>query len=790
MAANSNAAWGRNLEIDTAEISVIDNMDTPGPDTAPNTMRGQFDALDYHKDNIIKAVGTDGTDFDVSVSQGINGPSKGSMSFGLNKAMIKSDSREDTIDGSGSSGRILTSSNGHAVSGKGLGQEQCSQQLIKQPKIILVSFKVNHVTEIDVVSCTFNVSCTLFYHWEDQSLIEQKLPLGKISEKKLAPFSNPDIIVINNLTLVETSDYGADANENSCIELINSETGAVKMTKHVKGKVFLLSLDLQLFPFDCQNLSINLRCRKQDITECVLVYFSEESTVDAHPQHEWIFHGYSALTYTTLPQYSTTGKIYSSLHIVILVQRHSGWFINNIFLGFFVLTLVSWTSYALPEHLLQSNSRQYDIILLTLLLSICYKYVVGDKLPKVPYRTVVDSYIDISFACQIFGMLSAILRDWYVYSDEHINNNSSSSWLSIYPNLNRVLFSINCIMYAIFHVWLYIKLSNHAVAVNEWKGKALALNNTYKVIKNSPEDHDDSDSDEEQLGGLIRGVKASSGIGNSSTTTRGIKSSLAGAGLKMDFVTQNNLRTYSDAGFFANQGKKLETWGNGENGQQAVFSEEEEEELISIAQSGKHSPRHGGGKITHPTDCDIKTREKICKPSYINRLSAFQRTLALRAALGIKLTKYGLNAEYCRPSNSQRIIAGLQRSYTLNEKNNSSANVNDIGRIYVDNNYNNNGNGKAGYMIDVDEGDVHHVQSRVNIVNTLIGDTGTGSNSSNVNTIIGRQTNTASTHSSTQVTQSNQQRSSFSNGRANTGINKMKNPTMEFVADGYVMTND
>lgn len=36
--------------------------------------------------------------------------------------------------------------------------------------------------------------------------------------------------------------------------------GEVKCSKHYKGTVFLTSMDLRLFPFDCQNLQVTFEC--------------------------------------------------------------------------------------------------------------------------------------------------------------------------------------------------------------------------------------------------------------------------------------------------------------------------------------------------------------------------------------------------------------------------------------------------------------------------------------------------------------------------------------------------
>ena len=316
----------------------------------------------------------------------------------------------------------------------------------KKPTVVLVSFKINNVSEIDVFKGTFVVNISIFYHWEDPVLIGR--PLGTLSEQDLS--MNPDMIVINDLDLQETREhYG--------LELLNTYTGAVKQSRHYKGRVFLLSLDLLTFPFDCHNLSLNLRSKKNDFNNVVLEYFSEESTVDAHPQHEWLFHGYTALTFETLPKYSTTGKCYSSMHVVVQVQRHSGWYKNNVLIPFFFLTLVSWASYSLPPNL----AGLYDLSVLTLIASMLCKIAVKERLAKVPYRTMADWYIDISFLCQLFSVLSMVLKDWVV-------------WVS--TDLHMTLLYVNIGIYAIFHIWFCAHLYHHSVDVKDWKERANIFN--------------------------------------------------------------------------------------------------------------------------------------------------------------------------------------------------------------------------------------------------------------------------------------------------------------------------
>jgi hypothetical protein len=65
---------------------------------------------------------------------------------------------------------------------------------------------------------------------------------------------------------------------------------------------------------------------------------------------------------------------------------------------------------------------------------------------------------------------------------------------------------------------------------------------------------------------------------------------------------------------------------------------------------------------THASTIQEKYKH-IYQPSYINKLNAFQRALALRADLGCRLAKYGLTADYCRPELAVPVEQTQRRSY-------------------------------------------------------------------------------------------------------------------------------
>jgi hypothetical protein len=108
--------------------------------------------------------------------------------------------------------------------------------------------------------------------------------------------------------------------------------------------------------------------------------------------------------FCTDPSTSSTGKRYSTLYVTVLMRRKAGWFIANIFIPTFLMLMVSWLTFVYESR--GSRSDRNDISMSTLLLSISNKFIVGDAVPKVDYRTLVDIYVDTCFYLQVLTMFA------------------------------------------------------------------------------------------------------------------------------------------------------------------------------------------------------------------------------------------------------------------------------------------------------------------------------------------------------------------------------------------------
>lgn len=107
-------------------------------------------------------------------------------------------------------------------------------------------------------------------------------------------------------------------------------------------------MELNLFPFDCQNLQVILKPYKLPLEEAELTPLKDDPcSMDNKVTQEWNVLGFCMTSSLTDPSASSTNKVYSTLSPTVLVIRKSGWFINNVFIVSMLLLFVAWSAFAL-----------------------------------------------------------------------------------------------------------------------------------------------------------------------------------------------------------------------------------------------------------------------------------------------------------------------------------------------------------------------------------------------------------------------------------------------------------
>jgi hypothetical protein len=139
--------------------------------------------------------------------------------------------------------------NGKESDGKEKSKEKSKEKKKDEgpAKEVYVAYKINCLSDISEVSCSFEVDMKAFFSWCDEKLIGRKKG-ESVNYEEDGKLFDPNIVVTNAHNLTETSITN---------KLIDSKTGEVKRTVTYKGTVFLLGMNLNTFPFDCQNLQVS-----------------------------------------------------------------------------------------------------------------------------------------------------------------------------------------------------------------------------------------------------------------------------------------------------------------------------------------------------------------------------------------------------------------------------------------------------------------------------------------------------------------------------------------------------
>lgn len=270
-------------------------------------------------------------------------------------------------------------------------------KMIRETKlrIVRVGYKVNWVREVDPRHATFRCDFKLFYYWKDEFFIgrEKGQDLNPHHEQARGAFW-PDLMIANETELVVTHEQ---------FVVKNPKTGEVKFSQYYRGTLSMVNMSLSHFPFDVQNLRICVKSHKMTIDEVELEPANDHA-IEHHSRHEWDVVGHCTQAFATNPAHSTQAKVYSSLHVVILVKREDSWYVWNILVPNALLVLVNLSVFAMRT---DDIGARMETSVALLLANISIKFTIIEQLPKVPYQTICDHFI---FTCFFTQALIAIMN--------------------------------------------------------------------------------------------------------------------------------------------------------------------------------------------------------------------------------------------------------------------------------------------------------------------------------------------------------------------------------------------
>ncbi|KAF7260988.1 hypothetical protein EG68_01796, partial [Paragonimus skrjabini miyazakii] len=218
---------------------------------------------------------------------------------------------------------------------------------------------------------------------------------GRITEdltiNELEQYWNPLLFIDNILS---------ETKETQWLMAQRNETGEVYLLerRRIKG-VFLETLELNDFPLDVQDLTITVTSERPESEVDIIPDQNEMSAINVQTfvdQQEWKLHEHVEITKRIMKQeYSSSMKSHACLSVTCRAARRPGYFYWNVFLIMFMISSLSFATFAVSPDKAELRLRLSFTLILT---SVTFKYVITQSLPKISYLTYMDKYVLMSLA--------------------------------------------------------------------------------------------------------------------------------------------------------------------------------------------------------------------------------------------------------------------------------------------------------------------------------------------------------------------------------------------------------
>jgi len=312
----------------------------------------------------------------------------------------------------------------------------------KTKKIVFLEMKIKRISDIDTSRETFRCRFHYYLTWLASS---EEWAAYKADKESYTPEWTPKIDLTNAAEVhqhFQGSDYSLKTSKNPGFndewrigpEQLGfpAKNGKWNRVRYEGDVTFAEELELEAFPFDCQDLSIFMKVEKDKIDSCDIVAFPREGDFCLlDPQFsvlsEWYLENLVTEFGYTDPLKSKSLRCYSIVSVHIKASRRWEAHVGMIIVTFcmFALGMGSFSMSASPDQL----GERLGFCVTFLLADVATLQLMFDHLPLIPYWTILDYYIYSSFiflflitiwSCAA-GAIDAGRETWLTYL-EHMSD--------------------------------------------------------------------------------------------------------------------------------------------------------------------------------------------------------------------------------------------------------------------------------------------------------------------------------------------------------------------------------
>ncbi|KAJ3211097.1 Glycine receptor subunit alpha-3 [Entophlyctis luteolus] len=271
--------------------------------------------------------------------------------------------------------------------------------------VIQCQYKLNKFNGLDPLAGTFEMDLYLRLQWVDPRLVFNTSILdGEAFHVDPSLAWTPDIYFYNEAAEMKTLDYSFKLKAG----------GLVFWSRHFI-MTMAADLDLALFPFDTQNLELQLVSYAFDNSTLLLEWFST-GAVYPDPMSDptaplksdiWTIQDIANVSGSLTEISGQTD--YSFLAVSIEAKRIPAYYITRYIVPIFVLALASSAQYWIDP---AAVSTRIGAGVTLLLAVVSFMFILSTDLPKVSYNTSMDKFVLTCFFFIFFGLIEFALVHW------------------------------------------------------------------------------------------------------------------------------------------------------------------------------------------------------------------------------------------------------------------------------------------------------------------------------------------------------------------------------------------
>ncbi len=292
------------------------------------------------------------------------------------------------------------------------------------PTPITLGLFIEEIPAINELENTFTIEGRMSITWCDLRLQhggsgEENIDtfLEEKAQEKIRSIWWPDITFANEVAKRDIANEALFIHGNGTVEYRE------KFSVTLEGKY-----DLSKFPFDKQTLQIEMASFAWDVRYLkILIDTQRTGFSDEFELPEW----HTSQITNDIKEFMEVESPapFSKLVIMIDVTRQFGFYLWKVLLPLISLVLICFAIFWMSN---DSLADRMSISFTGVLTVVAYQFIATGSLPKVPYITLMDVYINFSFIIMIATILQSIVISSYQNSDKnerarHIDK--SSRWL-------------------------------------------------------------------------------------------------------------------------------------------------------------------------------------------------------------------------------------------------------------------------------------------------------------------------------------------------------------------------